>query len=60
MVIKEKPSSLRINGAAEEMFTRSMYVIMYAATVSARMTCRTRVGDWVKKAILYQLEFLWP
>src|SRR5713101_2876718 len=31
-------------GTAAEMTTRSMYVIMYAATVRPRTRCRTRLG----------------
>jgi hypothetical protein len=40
----EIPSSLRISGAIVEKTVRSMYVIMYAATVRARTTCRACVG----------------
>ena len=44
MVSMEKPNSSWIDGTAAEITTRSMYVIMYAATVSHSTVCRTRVG----------------
>ena len=44
MLTMENPNSFLKLGIDAEMTTRSMYVIMYAATVSQRTTCRTRVG----------------
>src|SRR5579862_1986929 len=57
IVIMSKPSSLRIVGTADEIDTRSMYVIMYAATVSARTTWRTRVGRMGRLTIVSHSEF---
>src|SRR5713226_8153802 len=42
--MSENPNSFWITGTAVEITTRSIYVIMYAATVSPRTMCRTRVA----------------
>src|SRR5437879_11866383 len=56
IVISENPNASRKAGTAEEITTRSMYVIMYAATVSQRTTCRTRVGRCAVNAELPRLS----